>query len=238
MTTVSEILAMLNLNRRDLNNVSLSQLETIFNDLTVKEISILCAVNRRFNTVCENESFWRNKISRDYGIHKKYGDTWRKTARNMDKINMINLDGVWFDGRTYRKILDDALQNGVDVFRGLQEQYLLPYVDNDEDDALFIIFEVNDEKTLQNFANTFLDRPYTDDELDDILLINSVEIKVIYSAVRAYEGVKGRLPGDVLGTVSQATQSYEFLREMIDPILYVMQFSSFPRNKLDVPYKE
>ncbi len=36
MDSVDEILTRLNLSRRDLNNVSLSQLETVFKDLTVK----------------------------------------------------------------------------------------------------------------------------------------------------------------------------------------------------------
>ncbi len=70
MASVSEILARLNLNKRDLNNISLSQLKTIFKDFTVKEISKLCVVNKRFNTLCKDESFWRNKVFDDYGIRK------------------------------------------------------------------------------------------------------------------------------------------------------------------------
>ncbi len=238
MASVSEILARLNLNRRNLDNLSTSQLETVFSDLKVREISLLCRVSRKFNELCKDESFWRNRVLNNYGIDKKYGNTWRETAKNMDEINMINLNGVWIDGRTYREILDDAVQNGADVIRGLPEHYLLRYVDNNEDDASFIQFELQDEKALQDFADTELDRSYTDDELSDILLINSVEINIIYTAVRTYGGVKGRLPGDAHDTIAQVTQSYEFLRAMIDPILYVMQFSSFQRNKLDIPFKE
>ena len=233
MATVSEILAKLNLNVRDLNNVSLSQLETVFKDLTVKEISKLCVVNKRFNTVCENESFWRSKVSDDYGIRKKYGDTWRETARNMYKVGMINLNGVWIDGRTYREILDDALQNGSDVVKGLPTKYLLPYVNNNENDAYFLRYLIgHNENALQDFANQTYNKTYANEAIDNILLINSEEINVIYTSVLTYEGTNKHLPGECY-TFVHDTLSYEFLHEMIDPILYVMQFSSFPNNEID-----
>ena len=142
---------------------------------------------------------------------------------------MINLNNVWIDGRTYRKILNDVLKNGSEVLGSLPKQYLLSYVDNDYDDAQDIIDGLYDEKALQDYANDELDRPYTDDEIDDILLIYSREIDVIYTTVRNYQGMGGYLPGYIIGT---AVKSYEFLRKMIDPILYVMQYSSFPRNEL------
>nr|QBK94064.1 MAG: F-box-like family protein [Pithovirus LCPAC406] len=232
MTSVSEILARLNLNVRNLDNLSTSQLETVFSDLKVKEISLLCRVSRKFNELCKDESFWRNRVFNNHGIDKKYGSTWRETARNMDEINMINLNGVWIDGRTYRKILDDALQNGSDVIADLQEQHLLPYFDDSHHDVDYILLSVHDEEEIQNFNEDSYDEQFTDDEMDDILFIKSREMDVIYTAIRTYEGVRGRLPGDVPGNIVQVTQSYEFLREMIDPILYVMQFSSFPRDKL------
>nr|QBK92605.1 MAG: F-box-like protein [Pithovirus LCPAC401] len=237
MASVSEILARLNLSRRDLSNVSLSQLRTIFQDLTVKEISKLCAVNRRFNTVCEDESFWRNKVLNDYGIEKKYGNTWRQTARNMDKFNMINMNDVWFDGRTYRKILNDTLQNGVEVILDLQEKYLLPYADHFHRDALILLFEhKNDDVELQNFANQVLDRNYREDELNDIYYIKSREINVIYATVLTYKGENGiYLPGHTLTNVIDYTilPLYELIRNMIDPIFYMMQFSSFSVDRLN-----
>nr|QBK93246.1 MAG: F-box-like family protein [Pithovirus LCPAC403] len=236
MASVNEILARLNLNKRNLDNLSTSQLETVFLDLKVREISLLCRVSRKFNELCKDESFWRNRVLNNHGIDKKYGSTWRKTAKNMDEINMINLNKRWIDGRTYREILNDAVRNGANVIKGLPEQHLLPYVNNNEEDAAFIIFEVYDEKELQDFAD-IADKSYTDDELSDILLANSVEINIIYTAVRTYEGVNKHLPGEC-NTFVHKTLSYEFLREMIDPILYVIQFSSFPRNKLDIPFKK
>ncbi len=233
MASVSDIFTEVRLNLQDLNNVSLAQLEIIFKDLTVKEISKLCVVNKRFNTVCENESFWRSKVSDDYGIRKKYGDTWRETARIMDKYDMINLNKRWIDGRTYREILNDVLQNGSDRIRGLPEKRLFPYVDNNYGDALFIRFELgHSEEQFQDFAHQTYNKSYTDDELNDMLLINSEEIDIIYTAVLTYEGYDKHLPGGMYFFVHE-TLSFDSLREMIDPILYVMQFSSFPNNKID-----
>ena len=243
MSSVNEILARLNLNKRDLNNISISQLRTIFQDLTVKEISTLCAVSRRFNTLCKDESFWRRKVSDDYGIHKKYGDTWRQTAINMDKVNMINLNGAWINGRTYRKILDDALQNAADplqhgasVVTELQTPYLLPYAGDFKEDMHELQFELeNDDIQLQIFANRILGRDYTEDELNDIYYIKSREMNVIYATVRTYRGEQGmHLPGHTITNIIVGTclPNYDFLLEMIDPILYVMQFSSFSDDKL------
>nr|QBK92606.1 MAG: F-box family protein [Pithovirus LCPAC401] len=237
MTSVSEILSRLNLSRRDLNDVSLVQLETVFKDLTVKEISLLCAVNRRFNTVCENESFWRNKVSDDYGIHKKYGSTWRQTAINMDKVDMINMDGVWIDERTYREILDDVLQNGLSSIVDLQIQYLLPYADNRKHLALILLTDYDrDDVRLQHFAGDIMGRDYTENELDDIFYIKSRETNVIYASVLTYKGKKKEiyLPGSRNSYASTGTAllSYEFIRDMIDPIFYVMQSSSFSDEKL------
>nr|QBK93992.1 MAG: F-box family protein [Pithovirus LCPAC406] len=117
---MNEILAKLRLERQDLNRISSSQLRSVFSDLTVKEISILCGVSKKFNTICKEESFWRTKVLDNYGIEKKYGDTWRQTAINMDKVNMINLGDKWIDGRTYREILGDTVQNGAFTILDLQ----------------------------------------------------------------------------------------------------------------------
>nr|QBK92601.1 MAG: F-box family protein [Pithovirus LCPAC401] len=232
MTSVSEILTRLNLNRRDLNNISLSQLRTIFKDLTVKEISKLCAVSRKFNSICEDESLWRNKASDDYGIHKKYGNTWRQTARNMDKVNMINLGAKWIDGSTYMKILNNALQNGARSVINKQEQYLFYFANNSTsyvDDLQWNI--ENNDIQLQIFANEVLGRDYTEEELNDIYYIKNREIDIIYVAVLTYKGMRGGLylPGGKTADIDINTvlPSYDFLRDMIDPILYIMQFSSF-----------
>ena len=266
MSSVNEILTRLNLSRRDLSNVSLSQLETVFKNLTVKEISTLCAVNRRFNTLCKNESFWKRKVSDDYGIKKKYGDTWRKTAITMDKVDMINLSAKLIDGITYMEILNDTVQNGAITVLDLQFLHLIPYLIHDAADLQFDVHDeksmqdladevlsrdyvnddvtdlqvgMHDENTIQDFANANLDKPYTSDELNAIFLIKSRAIDVIYATVVIYKGGGIYLPGDTLDdsitagiTTGMDLQPYQFLRDMIDPIIYVMQFSTFSHDRL------
>ena len=185
----------------------------------------------QLNGELKDDSSWRIKVLNDYGIKKKYGDTWKQTAIVMGKFNRINLGRKWIYGRIYREILDDALQNGADVLEGLPLEYLLLYADN-EKHAENMRYNLHDEKQIQDYANTHLDKPYTDNKIDDILLTYSREISVIYSAVLSYKGQDGYLPGDTNEMLQPAFKSYEVLREMIDPMLYVMQFSSFPHNQL------
>lgn len=236
-TSVNEILTKLHFKIQDLNELPSSQLRNVFSNLSVKNILILCSVNQTFNTACNEESFWRLRVLDDYGIEKKYGDTWRETAIIMDKVNMINLNDKWIDNRTYREILDDSLQNGTDIIMRLLFKYLDPYVNHSEDDICHLHCELNDEKSMQEYANEVLKRDYTSDELDTIFRIKAKEIYVIYAAVYIYKGALF-LPGELGGglmciiTTGTALKSYEFLRKMIDPMLYVMQFSSFSIDKL------
>ena len=92
-----------------------------------------------------------------------YGSTWRETARRMEEFNMINLNIEWIDGRSYREILDDTLRDGADTLTDLPKRYLLPLINNDNDDANTFRYEMNDEKAIQNFSDEFLDRSYTED---------------------------------------------------------------------------
>nr|QBK92397.1 MAG: F-box-like family protein [Pithovirus LCPAC401] len=188
MSSVNEILAKLNIRRKDLNNLSTTQLEIIFSDLTSKEISLLCVVSRKFNILCKDESYWKNRVRNRHGIRKMYGDTWRETAKIMDEFNMINMDAVWIDGRTYWEIMDDALQNGSDTLIGLSMKYLLLYVDDNKEYAEHLRGDIRgDEEDIQFFGNNVNGKPYTDDELDNISLINSWDFDVIYTAVLTYE---------------------------------------------------
>ena len=61
-------------------------------------------------------------------------------------------------------------------------------------------------------------------------------MNVIFATVLTLKGEKGiYLPGHTLTSVIDYTvlPSYEFIRDMIDPIFYVMQFSSFTERRLD-----
>nr|QBK93817.1 MAG: F-box-like family protein [Pithovirus LCPAC406] len=224
MSSLNEIFVKLRLTRQDLNNLSTSQLRNIFLDLTVKEISLLCIVSKKFNAICEDESFWREKVLDNYGVENKYGSTWRITAKSMDEKNMINLNNRWIDGRTYKQILNEALQMEYipEFFVDLQEKYLLPYVDNSEGylwdlmydenidyDYFNLDIEADTEDRLQKIANKVLGRDYTEEELNDIFFIKSREMKVIYQTGVAYE-----------------------IDHSIDPIILVMKYSYMSEDTL------
>ncbi len=91
---MEEILNRLNLKIRDLNSLDSDMIQTIFKTQTVKEISILCSVNRTFNGVCQRELLWKEKVLRDYGMTRKTGKTWRETAR---QAYLESLDRYWYD---------------------------------------------------------------------------------------------------------------------------------------------
>nr|QBK93967.1 MAG: F-box-like protein [Pithovirus LCPAC406] len=106
MNTVNEILGRIHLKEESLGNLPPDVIQEIFLDLSVEEIMKLCRSSIAFNIVCERESFWQTKVWTDFGIEKKYWDTWRKTAENLFKIKMINLNKKWINGMTYREIID------------------------------------------------------------------------------------------------------------------------------------
>ena len=65
---------------KNIFDVSLDIIAKFFYNISVKEILKLCRVNKKFNSVCQRESLWRNKVLLDYGIKKKYGRTWKERA--------------------------------------------------------------------------------------------------------------------------------------------------------------
>ncbi len=210
-----------------MDNLTSVLIQKIFFVLTVKEISLLCCTNKKFKTVCKEESFWRTKVSNDYGpILKKYGDTWREIAINMDKVNMINLNNRWIDGRTYKEILIDTLQNGSSVVLNLQSKYLLPYL-NSKEDLFDFQFNTHDQAAMKNM----LDRDCTDEEVNNMFYIKTREMNVIFFAVYTFTGIKYQIyfPGDQLSNLRTGTALSS--HEMIDPILYVMQFSAFSDDR-------
>ena len=242
-TSVDEVLRKLRLTRQDLNTMSSTGLRSSISHLSVKEISMLCEVNRKFNKICDNESFWKKKVLDDYGINKKYGATWRETAKRFSITNMINLGTRWANGQTYKEVLDEYLDKGADELRAVQVE-MLNRIFQDEDTAMFAAIELaNDpqDQEIRNFGSEFLSREITDAEIDKIRLINSRDIMVIKSVILIIvHGAIPFLPGtanrdmeDRMNYNGEA-QKHEFLRELIDPVPYVMQSSSFTDQDFDV----
>ncbi len=238
MSSVDNPSAKLKLKHQNLNNLPSSQVWNIFSGLTVGEISLLCNTFKKFNVICKNESFWRNKIFNDYGIEKKYGTTWRETAQRMFQINMINLNKRWIDGRTYKELLDiaismDDIADALGLIRTIEIDEFLTDLPSDTSWEFTYIHE---EKEIQDCAEENLNRQLTREELDKLEYVNSREMLVIYAAAGIYESGEYLLPGDEFHyeqfDFNNIPVQKEFILRLLDPILYVMQFSSFPISEL------
>nr|QBK93144.1 MAG: hypothetical protein LCPAC403_02780 [Pithovirus LCPAC403] len=95
---------------RNISELGTDVIEEFFYGINVQEVLKLCRVNTIFNEVCKKESFWRKKVLIDYGIEKKYGETWKKTAILLSDSNMINLRKEWINGQTYGELLEETLK--------------------------------------------------------------------------------------------------------------------------------
>ncbi len=108
--------------KEDLDNLSSNRMRMLFNDLSVEDILELCSLSKNFNEMCSKELLWKAKIWSSYGIEKKYGgETWRETAELLSGAGMINLNNRWYDGRTYRQILDEALRRGKEGWNHMEK---------------------------------------------------------------------------------------------------------------------
>ena len=57
-----------------MNNVTSVLIQKIFSNFTIKEISLLCVVNDKFRTICNEESLWKNVVLNVHGMKKTYPD--------------------------------------------------------------------------------------------------------------------------------------------------------------------
>ena len=79
--------------------------------MSIKEIFSLCATNKTFASVCKIESLWKEKIWGQFGVKTKLKITWRATAEFLVRNKMIDLNKMWFDGRTtYRQLIESVLR--------------------------------------------------------------------------------------------------------------------------------
>ena len=63
----------------NLEKLPLDVLQTIFMNMSVKDISRNCRLSERFDTLCKRESLWKQKVF-NYGVTDKLETTWRQTA--------------------------------------------------------------------------------------------------------------------------------------------------------------
>ena len=242
MSIMNDILERLRIKRQTLDNLSHSQMRSIFEDLTIKEISLLCAVNKKFNTACNSQSLWRKKVLNDYGIKKKFGDTWRETAKNMSKVNMINLNNKWINGQTYGQILNDASE--MKGNEGWEYMSKLSIDALDEVIGKKLRMDVYDEISYQEYDDLleyFEEGELSEEQWKKLAMVHTREINIIHATIASATRWDKSLPG-----ISQNDSKGHFDEELtdrsimkifpifyiIDPIIYVMQFSAYPATNI------
>nr|QBK93788.1 MAG: uncharacterized protein LCPAC406_01020 [Pithovirus LCPAC406] len=175
------------------------------------------------------------KVKRDYGMEKKYGSTWKETAINMFKVNMINLNNRWIDGCTYTEIVRKALEQK-DAFKYLemlQEGHYPEYL------PWISVFSGNifipDENMHEQISNQ-LNRDLTDEEIRILKNAFTSEFAIIH---RAFFEIKNSY------VIPLSRQTYlednihfdeslaKILQSFIDVYPYIMFFSSVPDNELN-----
>ncbi len=111
METVDEILERIHLKRAKLDDIPVNLIKKIFMDLSYREISMLCRTYRKFNSVCKDESLWKNKVWFEFGIDEKLwnNESWEYNYASLAKWDMINLSREWINGMTYREIIEEVV---------------------------------------------------------------------------------------------------------------------------------
>ncbi len=127
------------------------------------------------------------------------------------------------------QFVEDAFHNKIE---DEMKNYMIDYTNDDVADRLLTLNDEDDED-IQDVALDYLGKRFTDIELDKILTIKSREILVLYSAFEAYESSYPFVPGTHDdGEFYTYTSSELSVLDLIDPIIYVMQFSQFPDHGL------
>ena len=208
-------------------------LQKIFSNLLAREIFILCPVGVKFNSVCERESLWRDKVFSDYGVEKKYGEhidqqddlTWKKTAKWMTRYRMINMNNRWINGQTYREILDESLEKGVDFLKCKKTYELIKFTNNPK--YLYEFMYTDSKKSVNDIAFRALGRSLTQTEMDVIHHIRSKEILAISETVKILSSSCPSLYGGDMISHNYDKYPELYSLSLVDPIYYVMKVCSF-----------
>ncbi len=238
MSDVTAILRKLRLSRNDINNLSSDELDYIFTNLSIREITALCRISSKFNNICRRESLWRLKILHDYGISLPLrGKTWRDSARLFSMSNMIDMGKEWINGMTYNELLEEADS------RGKESLLYLYHIKNKHfKEALGIRkgvrwFYINrnemEEKLLEDDIKT------TGEQRVKISNIMTKEFGVISAAIAIRYYSYPNLPysrvvdedeypnyANYTGNVKKSTKVFDIVRdELFDYMPYIMEFS-------------
>ena len=111
-------------------------IQKIHTYLSINEIFRKCAVNVKFNLICQRESLWKSAVNINYGVEicgiedftvgnnfdlvRGCDDNWKATAKRLFEMKMCNLGKKWVDGRTYREIAETAIKEGKGCMKYLE----------------------------------------------------------------------------------------------------------------------
>ena len=193
MASVNEIIKRLRLKK----NLSSTEIQEILFDLNTNEISILCRTDKRFDAVCQRESFWKNRVTSQYGVDDPIlGKTWRDTARIFFQSNMINLGKEWINGMTYKELIEEAYDRGYES---------LMYLNHIKNEKLGEVLEMKIGSLTEfyvedggNVADSLMD--FLEDDDQKFILSQTVltkELGVIAAAVAIRYFSYPELPGVV-----------------------------------------
>nr|QBK92628.1 MAG: uncharacterized protein LCPAC401_02660 [Pithovirus LCPAC401] len=192
MASVNEILNRLRL-KKDLSS---TEIQEILSDLNTDEIAILCRTDKRFDTVCQRESFWKNRVTSQYGVDNPIlGKTWRDTARIFFQSNMIDLGKEWVNGMTYKELIEEAYDRGYESLMYLNhlKNEKLSEILEMKIDSLNFSFYIEDEGTVAEFIMDMLENDDERFKLTQTVLTK--ELGVIAAAVAIRYFSYPELPG-------------------------------------------
>ena len=94
---MSSSLEELDLKVEDLRNLNTDEIQEIFRNLTVKEISKLCVLSKAFNTVCKREKLWEEKVAYEYQpeeplSHKRYMELVAGITKTKEEVDRAHVD--------------------------------------------------------------------------------------------------------------------------------------------------
>ena len=239
--TIEHILGQRRMNITDFKNSDDDTIREILSLISPPEISRLCATSRKFNRICKDQSFWRVKVKRDYGIQKKYGSTWKETAINMHKVNMINLNNRWINGRTYSEIVEEVSdsKDSMGILFQMERQYF-PDSINTQGGFVGAIFML--DGNIYNPIFDRMDRDLTNREIETLEKIYTSEFAIIfrsfYHIVGLYSNLPNHLQQNYVYQNSTGSKIFDIVLSVIDLTPYIMFFSSLTTDELNDIYDE
>lgn len=234
---------------RNISELGTDVIEIFFCGISVKEVLKLCRTNMRFAEACKREPFWKNKVLLDYGVEKKYCNSWKETAILLFNADMINLRKEWIDQITYGVLLEESLKNDRGFFINILRKhdilpskvYVYPEIDEDLENVYPEFVKGLENIPIEHLSAHF---GYTIDDLKvagmgpgDVMLLHRIlkvvtrEFSVIMHAVDEMKGHYNLFSSgqewehNMNELTDNEIQVANRIKLLVDPIPYVMRYS-------------